>query len=165
MDRLCTPWRYSYVTGMEKEEGCVFCNRLDCDENACFVLHRGSYWYIILNRFPYNSGHLLLVLNRHHPDLGGCSPQELEEMGRLLHLMERTLVKAYHPDGLNCGYNCGSSAGAGIPHHLHLHMLPRWSSDTNFMSVISETRIMPQTLEQSFEVLQPVFQQLLAEDR
>lgn len=74
MDRLCTPWRFSYVTGKEKEEGCVFCNRLECDDEACFVLHRGDHWYIILNRYPYNSGHLLLVLNRHHPDLGDARP-------------------------------------------------------------------------------------------
>jgi len=89
MDRLFTPWRFAYVTGEQKEEGCVFCNRLDCDETANFVLHRGRHWYLILNLFPYNSGHLLLVLNRHQPLLSGCSPEELVEMSRLTGIMER----------------------------------------------------------------------------
>ena len=88
MDRLCTPWRFKYVTGMEKEEGCVFCNRLACEEAEHFVLHRGRHWYLILNLYPYNNGHLLLVLNRHQPMLAGCTPEELAEMGVLLKVME-----------------------------------------------------------------------------
>ncbi len=163
MDRLCTPWRFDYVTGEKKEEGCVFCNRVACDEAEHYVLHRGRHWYLLLNLYPYNSGHMLLVLNRHQPLLGQCTPAELAEMGRLLSLMEAVLTEAFNPDGINSGYNGGSSAGAGIPEHLHLHMLPRWHGDTNFMSTIGETRVMPQTLDQAYARLLPVVRKLADE--
>ena len=123
-------------------------------------MHRGRHWYILLNLYPYNSGHLLLVFNRHQPLLSGCNPEEIQEMGELLHLMEQALMETYHPEGINCGYNGGVSAGAGVPEHLHLHMLPRWSGDTNFMSTIGQTRVMPQTLDQSYERILPVIQKL-----
>jgi len=163
MDRLCTPWRFDYVTGKEKETGCVFCNRLECDERENYVLHRGNHWYIILNLYPYNSGHMLLVSNRHQPVLADCTPEELSEMGHLLGMLERALNETYHPDGINCGYNGGTSAGAGIPEHLHLHMLPRWAGDTNFMSTIGNTRVMPQTLDQSYERILPAIKRLVSD--
>ncbi|PID80375.1 HIT family hydrolase [bacterium DOLJORAL78_65_58] len=163
MERLCTPWRFQYVTGNKKEEGCVFCNRLDCDSAQHFVLHRGEHWYLILNLYPYNSGHLLLVSNRHQPLLSGCSAEELAEMGILLKVMEMALREVFAPDGINCGYNGGQSAGAGIPEHLHVHMLPRWGGDTNFMTTIGETRIMPQTLDQVYGKLLPVIRRLVGE--
>ncbi len=150
------------MTGKKREDGCVFCNRLECDEAANFVLHRGRHWYIIMNRYPYNGGHMLLVLNRHQPMLSRCTPEEMAEMSRLLGVMEAALLEAFEPDGINCGYNGGSSAGAGIPEHLHVHMLPRWAGDTNFMSTIGETRVMPQSLEQSYERLLPVVTRLAA---
>ena len=125
MDRLCTPWRYAYVSGQKKEEGCVFCNRLAGDDAEHFVLLRARLWYVILNLYPYNNGHLLLVLNRHLPTIGDIDAAELMEMGRLLAVMERTLRRAYAPDGINCGYNAGASAGAGVPEHFHVHLLPR----------------------------------------
>ncbi len=163
MDRLCTPWRFAYVTGEKKEEGCVFCNRVQCDDQENFVLHRGQFWYMLLNLYPYNSGHILLVLNRHQPLLGQCTPDELAEMGQLLSVMEAALTESFQPDGINCGYNGGSSAGAGIPEHLHMHMLPRWNGDTNFMSTIGETRVMPQTLDQAYVRLLPIVSKLVAE--
>jgi len=113
--------------------------------------------------YPYNSGHILLILNRHQPKLGNCSTEELTEMAHLLAVMEAALDEGYNPDGINCGYNGGSSAGAGIPEHLHVHMLPRWQSDTNFMSTIGETRVMPQTLPQVYEKLLPLVQRLVRE--
>ena len=163
MEILCTPWRFSYVTGQEKEDGCVFCNRLECDDREQFVLYRGRFWYIILNRFPYNNGHLLLVLNRHEQSLTVCTVAELHEMGVLLQVMEKALQEAYHPDGINSGYNGGECAGAGIPEHLHLHTLPRWAGDTNFMSTINATRVMPQALDQTYGLLAPIVQRLAAE--
>lgn len=151
------------MTGEKKEEGCVFCNRLDCDEREHFILHRGEYWFLLMNLYPYNGGHMLLVLNRHQPMLGQCTPDELQEMGQLMSVMEAALTETFHPDGINCGYNGGSSAGAGIPEHLHIHMLPRWQGDTNFMSTIGETRVMPQTLDQAYDQLLPVVVRLVAE--
>lgn len=150
------------MTGKEKEEGCVFCNRLECDAREHYVLYRGQHWYLMMNLYPYNSGHLLLISNRHQPMLGQCNAEELAEMGPLLQVMENTLSEVFHPDGINSGYNGGQSAGAGIPEHLHLHMLPRWAGDTNFMSTIGETRVMPQTLDQSYDLLLPVVQRLTA---
>jgi ATP adenylyltransferase len=104
-----------------------------------------------------------LVLNRHLPKLGECSVEEVSEMGSLLSVMEAAIDEAFQPDGINCGYNGGSSAGAGIPEHLHLHMLPRWQGDTNFMSTIGETRVMPQTLPQVYRKLKPLVQRIVGE--
>jgi len=163
MDRLTTPWRYDYVTG-RSAEGCVFCTiREAADDAENFVLHRGRDWYVMLNRYPYNNGHLLLVANRHQPLLGDCTSDELGEMGHLLAVMERTLRLGMNPHGLNCGYNGGASAGAGIPEHLHLHLLPRWQGDTNFMTTVGETRVMPQSLDQVYRQLKPLLVQLLQE--
>lgn len=148
------------MTGEKTEQGCVFCNRVQCDEREHYVLHRGRHWFILLNLYPYNSGHMLLVLNRHDASLSGCTGEELAEMPGLLAVMEKALLETYHPDGINAGYNGGVSAGAGIPEHLHLHMLPRWAGDTNFMSTVGETRVMPQTLDQAYERLQPVVSRL-----
>ena len=163
MDRLYTPWRYDYVTGATSDDGCVFCNVLAATtDEANQVLHRGRHWVVMLNRYPYSNGHLLLVLKRHQPMLGDCTPAELEEMGRLLSAMERALQDAMNPHGFNCGYNGGASAGAGIPEHLHLHLLPRWIGDTNFMTTVGETRVMPQSLEQVRDLVQPVLARILA---
>ncbi len=149
MDRLYTPWRFAYVTGAKSDHGCVFCGVLAADTDPeNHVLHRGEHWTVMLNRYPYNNGHLLLVLNRHAAQLGDCTAGELAGMGRLLAAMERALGESLRPHGFNCGYNGGRSAGAGIPEHLHLHLLPRWNGDTNFMTTVGETRVLPQTLDQ-----------------
>ncbi len=160
-DRLYTPWRYPYVTGQEREEGCLFCNRLACDEEGELILARAEHWFVLLNRYPYTNGHLLLALNRHQPALAACRPEELAELGRLLSVMEATLRDAYGPDGINCGYNGGASAGAGVPAHLHFHVLPRWQGDASFMSTVAGTRIMPETLEQTYARLRPRLRELL----
>jgi ATP adenylyltransferase len=164
MDRLYTPWRYVYVTGAKSDKGCVFCGVLAAeDDEANQVLHRGAHWVVMMNRFPYNNGHLLLVLKRHEPMLGACTPEELTEMGRLLAAMERALQETMRPHGFNGGYNGGASAGAGIPEHLHLHLLPRWTGDTNFMTTVGDTRVMPQTLDQVRELVQPALARILAD--
>lgn len=150
------------MSGESREDGCVFCNRLAGDERANHVLYRGAHWYLILNLYPYNSGHLLLVLGRHAARLGDCTPDELAQLAVLLKVMEDALQETFRPDGINCGYNGGSSAGAGIPGHLHMHMLPRWTGDTNFMSTVGETRVMPQTLDQVWGRLKPVVDRLTA---
>jgi len=164
MDRLYTPWRYDYVTGTVSDGGCVFCRAAGAVEDAASqILHRGRHWLVMLNRYPYNNGHLLLVLARHVPLLSDCTPAELEEMGRLLAAMERALSESMRPHGFNCGYNGGASAGAGIPAHLHLHMLPRWAGDTNFMTTVGETRVMPQPLAEVADQVGPVLRRVLAD--
>jgi ATP adenylyltransferase len=164
MDRLFTPWRLAYVKGdTGKNEGCVFCDvQSSLDDAANYVLHRGAHWYVMLNRYPYNNGHLLLVLSRHASLLGECGAEELAELGSLLAAMERTLCTTLHPGGYNGGYNGGASAGAGIPQHLHLHLLPRWQGDTNFMSTVGETRVIPSTLDEMYAQLKPAFAAELA---
>ncbi len=162
MDRLYTPWRFAYVTGQIKEEGCIFCNRLHWDDEEHFVLYRGTGWYLILNHYPYTNGHLLLVLNRHQPALADCTAAELAEMSELLPVMEKALRRVFRPDGINCGYNGGASAGAGVPEHFHFHMLPRWTGDTSFLTTIGQTRIMPQTLAETYAQVKPVLAELLA---
>lgn len=151
------------MSGQQKTEGCVFCSIPSGDDAETYVLHRGEHWYVVLNRYPYNGGHVLLVLNRHAGTLGACTPDELEEMAHLLALVEKALMECFRPDGLNAGYNGGRSAGAGIPEHLHLHMVPRWAGDTNFMSTIGETRVMPLTLDQAWSRLRPVIARLAGE--
>ena len=165
LDRLYTPWRYAYVTGAKNDDGCVFCNVLAADEDRPnHVLHRAEHWTLMLNRYPYNNGHLMLVLNRHAAQLGDCSTAELSTLGPLMATMEKALQATMHPQGFNCGYNGGSSAGAGIPEHLHVHLLPRWSGDTNFMTTVGSTRVMPQTLDEVDDLLRPVLAEMLAGD-
>ena len=149
------------MTGTREKDGCVFCHVLAAaDDEANLVLHRGEHWVAMLNRFPYNNGHLLLVHRRHVPLLSDCTADEITEMGLLLQLMERALGECMNPHGFNCGYNGGASAGAGIPEHLHVHLLPRWSGDTNFMTTVGETRVMPQSLDQVRDLVGPVLRRL-----
>jgi ATP adenylyltransferase len=163
MDHLYTPWRFAYVTGATSESGCVFCRaHAATDDAAENILFRGRHWLVMLNRYPYNNGHLLLVLDRHTPLLSDCTPAELQEMSLLLAGMERALTECLQPQGFNCGYNGGASAGAGIPAHLHVHLLPRWAGDTNFMTTVGRTRVMPQTLAEVQDMLAPVLRRILA---
>ncbi len=152
------------MTGQEHSDGCVFCEALAAgSDKENQVLFRGTSWLVMLNRFPYNNGHLLLVLGRHAPLLSDCTPAELQEMGSLLAAMERALNEGLRPHGFNCGYNGGASAGAGIPAHLHLHLLPRWAGDTNFMTTVGSTRVMPQTLAEVHALLAPILARILAD--
>lgn len=165
MDRLYTPWRFAYVTSREAGGSCVFCDLIAGGGAQEQILHRGRHWFVLLNRFPYNNGHLLMVLGRHVPRLSDCTPPELQEMGTLLAAMERALCEGLRPDGFNGGYNGGASAGAGIPEHLHLHLLPRWNGDTNFMTTVGGTRVMPQTLDEVRRLLSPILAKILAEEQ
>lgn len=175
MDYLWTPWRYSYVNRSDKEprrgvppaldawQGdlkCVFCNMLaavdfsiatDGDvvaaERAAYILHRGASCYLCLNAFPYSAGHVLIVPYRHVDSLAALDAAEANELVLLAQKTEQVLRSVYRPDGLNFGLNLGQAAGAGVANHIHLHGLPRWSGDTNFMTVTAETRVLPETLD------------------
>lgn len=163
MDRLWSPWRLAYVTGTSDAQGCVFCDAQGSEAAAPLVLFRGKHCYVILNLYPYNNGHLMVVPNRHVPSLAGCSPEELTEMMGLTRLAELVLSEAYHPQGLNVGINIGRPAGAGVVDHVHVHAVPRWTGDTNFMSVVGQVRVLPEELDETARRLRPIFERLAAE--
>ena len=158
MDYLWTPWRFQYLTAGGKPEGCIFCQAArEGDDRGHLVVHRAARNYIILNRFPYTCGHLMVVPYQHAATLAELDGETLAEMMLLAQAAERHLRALYRPDGLNFGINLGSSAGAGIAGHLHLHGLPRWTGDANFMTVVGETRVLPEDLETTWERLTAAF--------
>lgn len=159
---MWAPWRIGYVTG-ERPDGCVFCKKIESDDDkANFVLHRGEHVAVVINTYPYNSGHLMVVPNRHVAELSELGDEEHEELWELTRLAARVLREALYPEGLNIGMNVGEAAGAGISDHLHMHIVPRWPGDTNYMSSVAETRVVPQSLEDSYEQLKSVIDRLVA---
>jgi ATP adenylyltransferase len=175
MDRLWSPWRLPYILSGGEVRGCVFCDALadvdgsgsgDSDEvfhQSSLVVFRGKTCYVILNLYPYNNGHLLVVPNRHIPSLAAATHEELCELIELTRRSELVLIEGYSPHGMNMGINLGKPAGAGVLDHVHMHVVPRWSGDTNFMSVVGETRVLPEELSETAKKLRPIFQKL-AED-
>jgi ATP adenylyltransferase len=161
VERLWSPWRLAYVTGSGESKGCVFC--LGHQEATPLVLFRGETCFVILNLYPYNNGHLMVVPYRHVATLADSTPPELAELMLLTRRAEIALTEAYHPQGLNVGMNLGRPAGAGVVDHLHVHLVPRWTGDTNFMSVVGEVRVLPEDLEQTAARLRPIFEKLANE--
>jgi len=148
VSRLWAPWRMAYVGASEPPPGCVFCSAFEAAEDrAGLVLHRGARSFLILNAFPYASGHLMAVLNRHVGTLAEATAEELADAMTLVQLGLTTLGAEYHPDGFNVGVNQGRVAGAGILDHLHIHVVPRWNGDTNFMPVLGDVRVLPESLD------------------
>ena len=151
MDRLWTPWRMAYIENNEPEEGCVFCNRpLQTDGPENLIVARGQRAYVILNRFPYTSGHLMIVPFAHQPSLELLDIVTRGEMMELLSHAVEVMRTVYNPQGFNLGANIGELAGAGIADHIHLHVVPRWAGDTNFMTSLGDTRVIPESLEQTY---------------
>jgi len=165
MDRLWSPWRMQYVTGTGDARGCVFCDALSSPDADALVLHRGRACYVILNLFPYNSGHLMVVPNRHVAALSATTHEERCEMMDLTRLAELALTEAYKPQGLNVGMNLGRSAGAGIVDHIHVHVVPRWNGDTNFMTVVGEVRVLPEDIAQTARRLREEFARLAPDQK
>ena len=163
LDRLYTPWRLAYVTGAAKSSDCVFCAAQQSSDADALIVLRGAACFVILNLFPYNNGHLMVVPNRHIATLVDALPEELHEMMEFTRLSEIALREAFEPHGLNVGINLGKAAGAGILEHLHIHLVPRWTGDTNFMTVIGQTRVLPQELPVTADRLRPIFERLAAE--
>lgn len=155
MDRLWSPWRLEYVTRGDTASGCIFCAR-----QADLVVFEGTACYVILNLYPYNNGHVMIVPNRHVATLGALTADELAEIGGLTQRAEAALNEAYRPHGLNVGINLGKPGGAGILEHLHVHVVPRWTGDTNFMTVVGEMRVLPEDLGASAARLRPIFARL-----
>jgi len=160
VDRLWSPWRLTYVTSTGEASGCVFCEAASPEEAAALVVHRGRDCYVILNLFPYNSGHLMVVPNRHIASLSSATREERCEMMDLTQLAEQALTAAYTPQGLNVGMNLGRSAGAGIVDHIHVHIVPRWNGDTNFMTVVGEVRVLPEDIAETARRLREAFARL-----
>ena len=160
MERLWSPWRLAYVTATARaENGCIFCQVGDD-----LVLVRGRLSYAILNLYPYNNGHLMIVPNRHVGTLAATTADERAELMRLTRHAEIALTEAYAPQGINVGMNLGRPAGAGIVDHLHVHLVPRWTGDTNFMSVVGNVRVLPEELGETAKRLRPIFERLAKED-
>ena len=156
MDYLWTPWRYQYLeqATQGKQPDCIFCEALALNrDEETLIVHRAKKSFVILNRFPYTSGHVLIVPNAHVAELHLCHPGALEEMMELAQKLEGVYHQEYKPDGMNLGMNLGKAAGAGVAGHLHLHILPRWIGDSNFMTVTGETRIHPEDLRTTFDRL------------
>ena len=158
MDSLWTPRRFEYIRTADLEPSCVFCNILNEERDASnFVLYRGRCAFVLLNLFPYTSGHILVVANRHISLLNDASPEEMQEIILLGRRCEHALQQEYKPQGYNLGFNLGRAAGAGVEHHLHMHVLPRWIGDSNFASVVGETRVLPEELPITHKRLLPYF--------
>ena len=156
MDYIWTPWRYQYMkeaaSGVQPE--CIFCEAAGRKDDAeTLIVYRGSKTFVILNRYPYTSGHVMIVPYAHVAELGACDAEALSEMMGLAQRVEVAFRGNYSPDGMNLGMNLGRAAGAGVVGHLHLHMLPRWIGDSNFMTVTGETRVHPEDLKTTYERL------------
>jgi ATP adenylyltransferase len=153
MDRLYAPWRAGYFV-TDPDDGCLFCRLVATrDDREAFILTRGQGWFVVINRYPYTTGHVMVVCNRHVEKVGDLRNDESAEMVSLLARCERAIGKVYAPDGINVGANVGRSAGAGVVGHFHMHVVPRWQGDTNFMSSIGETRVVSEDLNESYEKL------------
>ena len=158
MDYLWSPWRYPYLTGATKTAACIFCEMAAADrDEEWLIVFRGAHNFVVLNRFPYTSGHLMVVPYRHVPDLSALDEAGASELMTLTRASERHLRSVYRPDGLNLGMNIGESAGAGIAGHIHMHVLPRWTGDANFMTTVSQTRILPEELTVTWRRLKAAF--------
>lgn len=153
MDHLFTPWRRDYIQ-TTKPDGCVFCNAIKMQDSEALVVHRAEYSFVILNRYPYTNGHLMVVPYEHVDTLEALTPATRAEMMELQTRAMGVLRAVYAPQGFNLGGNIGSASGAGIAEHVHLHVLPRWAGDTNFMTAVGNTRILPELIEDTWKRIQ-----------
>jgi len=159
MERLWSPWRMKYIVS-KKGEGCIFCGKIaENDDQTSYVLHRGEKCYVMLNLYPYNNGHLMVSPYQHVPSLEQLEEDTLTEMMRMVNKSLKALRRAMRPDGFNIGVNIGKAAGAGIEQHVHIHIVPRWNADTNFMPVLSQTRVIPELLDETYRKLKAVWEE------
>lgn len=156
MKRLWAPWRREYILG-PKAKACIFCEALRMDAQEAGLLSRGERCFVMLNKYPYTNGHLLISPCRHVSDLEDLDGEEATELMETVRQSVRRLKQAYGPDGLNLGMNIGKVAGAGVEAHLHFHLLPRWNGDNNFMAVLAETRVISESLADTWSTLSPFF--------
>ena len=158
MDHIWSPWRYRYLSGARKSDDCIFCSIAAASEDReNLVIYRGLSNYVVLNRFPYTSGHLMVIPCEHASSLAAIPAETAAELMTLTRTAESCLRAVYRPDGINLGMNLGEAAGAGVAGHLHMHVLARWFGDSNFMSTIGETRVVPEELDVTWTRLSEAF--------
>jgi ATP adenylyltransferase len=145
--QLWAPWRLEYIQGADEQEGCIFCRAREGADDESLVISRGERAFVVLNRYPYASGHLMVAPNRHESEFGGLDPEEAGEIHRLAAAGLGALSETMRPQGFNLGWNLGRIAGAGVVDHVHLHVVPRWAGDTNFMPVFSDVKVLPEALQ------------------
>lgn len=166
-EKLWAPWRMKYIEGIETEKNseCIFCEKPSEEtDKANFILYRGKLCFLILNVFPYNNGHLLIVPYTHTQQFEELGAETVLEMNEVASIAIRAIKKTMRPDGFNMGMNLGRSAGAGIAEHIHLHLVPRWNGDTNFMSVIGGTKVISESLEDSYNKIKKAFEECIGPD-
>ncbi len=162
MKQLWAPWRLSYLQGKNpKLDGCVFCAKQTADDLTEHILYRGRYSYVVLNRYPYSNGHMMIVPCQHTGLIEDLDDDTLLEVVQMIKYVLRILREVYNPHGFNVGVNEGSAGGAGIAEHIHFHIVPRWDGDSNYMTVIGETRVISQTLDDTYKSLRPLFDSLI----
>ncbi|MCD6401809.1 MAG: HIT domain-containing protein [Anaerolineales bacterium] len=164
MDYIWSPWRMAYIQENKQDDGCVFCKAAQQQDNEHnLIIYRGKNAFVILNRYPYTSGHAMVVPNQHESDLTSLSSETRAEMMELVSKCMQVLRESYHPEGFNVGANIGYAAGAGIPQHVHIHIVPRWSGDTNFISTLSNTRVIPEALADTYWRIRETWEKLFPE--
>ncbi len=160
MKHLWSPWRMEYIENHGKEGGCIFCNALNVSDGPDnLIVHRGQQGFVILNRYPYTSGHLMVVPFPHQATIEELEPPVRAELMELTSLSMSVLRKVYHPQAFNLGANIGEAAGAGVKEHVHIHIVPRWIGDTNFMSTLGDTRVLPELLQDTYQRIRTGFDQ------
>ena len=167
MKTLWAPWRMDYLLGKtDSETGCLFCVNVERPPSeANLIIHKGKHIMVMLNKYPYSNGHLLLAPIMHVSSIDELTESAVIQLALLCQISVKTLRRAYNPDGFNIGVNIGAAAGAGIPNHVHMHVLPRWSGDTNFMTSTAETRVLPEEIAVTYNRLQEIIKQVIDENR
>jgi ATP adenylyltransferase len=159
LERLWAPWRLEYITG-EKSDECIFCAKPAQDDASGLIVHRGERCFVMLNAYPYTSGHVMVAPYEHTADLAGLDPPAAQELIALTQASLRAIGRTYRPAGYNVGANLGTVAGAGVADHVHMHVVPRWEGDTNFMTALGEVRVLPESLEDTQRKLAEAFASL-----
>jgi ATP adenylyltransferase len=162
MDALWAPWRMRYIQAVDDtDNGCVFCKKAQQNrDRENLILYRAEHSFVVLNLYPYNNGHLMVIPYRHAADITELDEPASAELWRMIVAGKEALANAFHPDGFNIGMNLGRPSGAGIDQHIHMHIVPRWNGDTNFMPVVGETKVISQSLEDAYDALRPHFDNL-----
>jgi len=164
MDVLWAPWRMEYIKSSPKAEGCVFCEKLlDTKDRENLLLCRSRHAFVLMNPYPYNNGHLMVLPKKHMPGLEGLEDEVLLDLMRTTRFCIDSLREAMRPEGFNMGINLGRVAGAGLADHLHLHIVPRWAGDASFMTVVGEVRVIPDHITSTYDSLAPIFQKHISE--